>query len=111
MLAVKADGTLSVNDEVIPEATLKDRLERMLAAKTDKVVFFTADDAANYEVAVGALDAAKAAGATTIGMLTEPITDAPETPPGLVPIPGAPGAPGAPAAPAAPAPPAAPPHP
>ena len=91
MLAVRKDGTYAVNDEVIPAAQLKDKLTAMLNARAEKVVFFTADDEANYELAVNALDDAKAAGAKTIGMLTEPLPDE------------APAAPGAPA-PAAPAP-------
>ena len=97
MLGVKADGTIDVNDEVIAEKDLETRLARMLAAKApgDKIVFFNAEDKAPYEVAVTALDDAKAAGAHQIGMVTEP-----------APPPDAPGAPGAPAAPGAPTPPA-----
>jgi len=89
MLAVKADGTLQVNDEVIAEAELQNRLARMLAAKSDKTLFFNAEDAAPYALAVTALDDAKAAGARTIGMVTQPLPEAaPEPVPIVVPASG-----------------------
>lgn len=98
MLAVRADGTLLINDEVVPAAELKGRLERVLAARADKLLFFQADDAASYEVAVAALDDAKAAGAKTIGMLTEPLPEAPAEPTEPGPPPPEPPAPPAPPA-------------
>ncbi len=82
MLSVKADGTYAVNDETIAADQLTERLRAMLAARADKVIFFNADDDANYEVAVTALDAAKAAGAKTIGMLTAALPPAPVGGPG-----------------------------
>ncbi len=72
VLEVLADGTVRVNQEPVALPELDAHLRSALARRKDKVVFFTADDAANFERAVSALDAAKAAGAKTIGMLTEP---------------------------------------
>jgi biopolymer transport protein ExbD len=72
VLEVLADGTVRLNQQPVAPADLDARLRAALARRKDKVVFFTADDAANFERAVTALDAAKAAGAKTIGMLTEP---------------------------------------
>jgi biopolymer transport protein ExbD len=82
MLGVKADGSINVNDEVIAEPLLEGRLSRMLAARSDKTLFFNASDDAPYAIAVTALDDAKAAGARTIGMVTQPI---PDTPPAVSP--------------------------
>ena len=72
VLEVLADGTVRVNRAQVALPELDAHLRSALARRKDKVVFFTADDAANFERAVSALDAAKAAGAKTIGMLTEP---------------------------------------
>jgi biopolymer transport protein ExbD len=111
MLEVKPDPTdatgnaviYTVNDEPIAEPQLVSRLTAMLNAKSDKIVFFLASDDASYAGAVVALDDAKAAGAKTIGMLTEPL-------PGAGGPDDAPGAPGAPGTPTPPTPPTPPPH-
>ena len=72
VLEVLADGTVRLNQEPVALDALEVSLRTALARRKEKVVFFTADDAANFERAVTALDAAKAAGAKTIGMITEP---------------------------------------
>jgi biopolymer transport protein ExbD len=100
VVSIDKQGNVSLNNQQIAWADYLDKMKHVLAAKApdDKVVFFTPDDAANYGAVVKALDGAKAAGATTLGMVTEPV------PPGAVT--GAPG--GAPTPPAPPAPPATP---
>jgi biopolymer transport protein TolR len=67
------DGSYSINTEKIAPADYINRLKRMLAAKKpdEKVVFFMADDSANYGRLIIALDGAKAAGAKVLGMATE----------------------------------------
>lgn len=69
-------GALSINGEsVAAEAyisVLGQRLARQSA--TERVVVFSADDAADYAVLVHAFDGARQAGARVVGM----ITDAPE---------------------------------
>jgi biopolymer transport protein ExbD len=62
---LELNGTkIALNDYV---ATLTKKLE----ARSDKTVFIIADDQANYGRFVQALDGAKAAGATTLGMATD----------------------------------------
>ncbi|NMO15858.1 biopolymer transporter ExbD [Pyxidicoccus fallax] len=67
------DGGYSINTEKIQPADYVNRLKRMLAAKKpdEKIVFFMADDAANYGRLIVALDGAKSAGAKVLGMATE----------------------------------------
>jgi biopolymer transport protein ExbD len=72
VLEVLPDGSVRLNQEPVTVDQLDARLKVALARRKDKVVFFTAADAANFERAVAVLDAAKAAGAKTIGLLTEP---------------------------------------
>ncbi len=66
-------GVLTINQEKIEPQDYVNRMKRILAAKPagDKLVFFMADDKANYAKLVTALDGAKAAGAETLGMMTE----------------------------------------
>jgi len=96
-LIVKVDpaGAYTINTEPVTEADYVARLKRMLGAKKkeDRIVFFVADDKANYGKLVAAFDGAKQAGAFVLGMATEDIPAAAA---------GAVGAPGE--APAAPAP-------
>ncbi|HEX8704706.1 MAG TPA: biopolymer transporter ExbD [Myxococcaceae bacterium] len=101
-LVVQVDetGSIKINAEAMPNAEeYVTRLRRMLAAKPkeERIVFFMANDKANYGMLVAALDGAKSAGAFVLGMATE------DLPQGAV-VPGAEGA--APAPDAAPAPPA-----
>ncbi len=80
VLELGVDGTLRVNQEEVSLDRLEGHLRAALSQQKEKVVFFTAHDAASYERAVRALDAAKAAGAKTIGMLTEPLEAAAPAP-------------------------------
>jgi len=72
---VKSDGKLDINLRDIDDGeyitSLKTRLEPRNTA--DKVVFFVAEDQANYGRLVWAIDSAKLAGAETIGIATEPL--------------------------------------
>ena len=71
IVKIAPDGKLEINGNAVePDAyvaTLRDRLN----SRADKTVFVLADDQANYARLVLALDGAKAAGATTLGMATD----------------------------------------
>jgi len=88
IVAISADGEVSINNQKVPATEYVDRLQRLLASKAagDKVVFFTPDEKANYGKVVVALDGAKQAGAETLGMTTEltppPQVAPPDQPPG-----------------------------
>jgi biopolymer transport protein ExbD/biopolymer transport protein TolR len=88
IVKLAVDGTYSINTDPVPEGEYVNKLRRMLAAKTkeDRIVFFVADDKANYGKLVAAFDGAKQAGAFVLGMATE---DIPAAAPA---VPGAPGA-------------------
>jgi len=70
---VKADGKVDINVHDVEDTDyitqLKTRLEPRSTA--DKVVFFVAEDGANYGRLVWAIDSAKIAGAETIGIATD----------------------------------------
>lgn len=81
VVAIDAKGELSINTEKVAAADYVERLKHVLAAKAhgDRLVFFTADDQANYGRLVGALDGARQAGAETLGMACDKI-EAPRAP-------------------------------
>ena len=91
-------GAIKINAETMGgQEEYVTRLKRILAAKPreERVVFFMAEDKANYGALIGVMDGAKTAGAVVLGMATE------DLPPGTA-VPGAEG--GAAPAPEAPAP-------
>ena len=71
IVKIEPNGKLEISGNAVePDAyvaTLRDRL----SSRADKTVFVLADDQANYARLVLALDGAKAAGATTLGMATD----------------------------------------
>ncbi len=73
VLSVKDNGALSINGLELPKADLKDKIARVMAPRTDKVVYFDASDAAPYAVTVEAMDLARQGGAKTIAILTQKV--------------------------------------
>lgn len=71
VLAVGADGTILLNREPVAENELAGRVARALAPRPDKTVYFDADDAAPFGVAVRTMDIARAGGASTVSILAE----------------------------------------
>ena len=71
LLRVEADGRIFANATEIPLEQLDATLARMVAARADQTVFVDAADDAKYGLAVRVMDAARGAGATTVGILTE----------------------------------------
>jgi len=72
VLRVEADGTIRVNGATTTIDELPNRLRRIFAAREDHVLFFDADDEANYGRVMQILDRAREGGAVTLGMLTQP---------------------------------------
>ncbi|HEX8441543.1 biopolymer transporter ExbD [Archangium sp.] len=93
IVKLDADGTFSINTDPVSPDEYVNKLRRMLAAKKkeDRIVFFVANDQANYGKLVAAFDGAKQAGAFVLGMATEDIPAAaqaaPAGDPGAVPAP------------------------
>ncbi len=73
VVSVRADRSVWINADPVPLAELGQRLERIFAARPDRLVFFDADDRVAYGDAVLVLDAARGGGATNIAVLTEPV--------------------------------------
>jgi biopolymer transport protein ExbD/biopolymer transport protein TolR len=70
---VSAAGEIQINREVIAPAEFSAKLTRVLSGSGQRTVFFDADADAPFAKAVEAMDLARAGGAATIAVLTEPI--------------------------------------
>ena len=86
VLTLSKDGQPRVNGEVIARPELAGRLQRMLNARADKVVFFDAGEEVPYGDALALMDLVKGGGVTTLAVLADNVTDAsPATPPDVTP--------------------------
>ncbi len=71
VLTVTREGEYSLARKLIPLDELQSRLEAVFDARGSKEVFLRADEAAPYGVVVEAMAAARRAGATRLGIVTE----------------------------------------
>lgn len=89
---LEASGRLVINGEPVDDAAyvarLKDRLGRRPV--NDRVVFLTPEDEAPYRKLVQALEGARSAGASSLGMVAEPVAPTAGSPSNPVSTPGAP---------------------
>ncbi len=73
VLTVKKEGTLEINGTVVEKSELRDKLARVMAARSDKVLYFDAADDAPYALTVEAMDIARQGGAKTVAILTNKV--------------------------------------
>lgn len=73
VLTYHKNNSTKINGEVVPRAELVDKIRRILAARTDRLMFFDAEDDADYGQAVVVMDLARSAGASGIAVLPESI--------------------------------------
>ncbi len=72
ILSVNKQGEYFLGRTAVAEAELREKLEAIFEARDSKEVFLRADREASYGVVVKALAAARGAGATKLGIVTEP---------------------------------------
>jgi biopolymer transport protein ExbD len=68
---VAADGTVWINDVIVPEEELEDQMRILVERAPDKAVILKGDREADYGVVVKVLDTARAVGANMIQMSAE----------------------------------------
>lgn len=73
VMTVDAKGGVQVNKVPLKRSDIKQRLPRMLASQTSKVLYFDAHDSLPYGEAVKVMDLARAGGARSIAMLTKTV--------------------------------------
>ena len=74
-VTIDREANIYVNDFQVRMDFLKEKLEKILAGKTDREVFFRADKDVPYGVVVGVMAEIKAAGVDKLGMVTDPFDD------------------------------------
>ncbi len=72
ILTVQKDGKVHIGRREVPQAELRDKLAAIFEGRDSRELFLRADKEAPYGVVVKALAAAREAGATKLGMVTEP---------------------------------------
>ena len=76
VLAVKRDGTVYLNSEIIADRTqLKDKIADAIESAQDKVLYFKADAELDYGTVIDVLDYAMEAGVENVGVITEQRTE------------------------------------
>ena len=74
-VTIDRETNIYINDFQVRMDFLKDKLEKILAGKTDREVFFRADKDVSYGVVVSVMAEIKAAGVDKLGMVTDPFDD------------------------------------
>jgi biopolymer transport protein TolR len=72
ILSVQKSGKYFLGRTEVPLVDLREKLEAIFEGRDSKEIFLRADTEASYGVVVKALAAAREAGATKLGMVTEP---------------------------------------
>ena len=73
VVTVTKDGSILINRDRVEKEEFSQKLHRVLAATRQRTIFFDADDEAEFEAAVGAMDLARGGGADTIAVVTQPL--------------------------------------
>ncbi len=71
VVSVSREGKIGINREPITEAQLAERMHDLMAARTDKLVFFDIDDDANYGEVMHVMDVCRGAGTKVLGIMTK----------------------------------------
>jgi biopolymer transport protein ExbD len=71
VLEYAADGAIAVNHQSITLDQLETRLRTIYAGRHDKTLFVSGAPSLRYKAIIGAIDAAKGAGVTRVGIITQ----------------------------------------
>jgi biopolymer transport protein ExbD len=70
-VVVAVDGTVWIDDQIIPEQELKGRIKQLVERAPDRAIILKGDKGAEYGVVVHVLDVARSVGAKMIQMSAE----------------------------------------
>jgi biopolymer transport protein TolR len=70
VLEVLADGSLRINQQPVRWDVLQERLEQILGARANRIVFLRGDRALEFQVVARAIDIMNAAGVSSVGLMT-----------------------------------------
>ena len=70
-VVVAVDGTVWIDDQIVPEQELKGRIKQLVERAPDRAIILKGDKGAEYGVVVHVLDVARSVGAKMIQMSAE----------------------------------------
>ena len=70
VVEVAANGSIRLNQRVIPREELQQRLQRILALRSERIVFLQGDRLLEFETVASVLNDLHVAGASPVGLLT-----------------------------------------
>jgi biopolymer transport protein TolR len=70
VVEVLDDGTLRINQEPVEWDTLRSRLEEVFKMRASRVAFVRGEEQVNFEEVARVIDIMRAAGVTSVGLLT-----------------------------------------
>jgi biopolymer transport protein ExbD len=79
VVIVASDGTVWINDEIVPELELESRIQLLVDRAPERAIILKGDKEADYGVVVHVLDVARSVGAKMVQMSAE---RPPDSPPG-----------------------------
>lgn len=71
VVSVTSEGAIRINSEEVSDEEFSNKLQRVLAARRTRTIFFDANDEAELGRAMQVLDMARGGGASTIAVATE----------------------------------------
>jgi biopolymer transport protein TolR len=71
VVEVTADGQLSINRQPVTAPELLERLRAIFDTRSDKTIYVMGDATVRYRAIVEVIDAAKGAGVSRVGVITE----------------------------------------
>jgi biopolymer transport protein TolR len=70
VVEVAANGSIRLNQQLIPREELQQRLERILALRSERIAFLQGDRSLEFEAMASVLNDLHVAGASPVGLLT-----------------------------------------
>jgi biopolymer transport protein TolR len=70
VVEVAADGSIRLNQEVVPREELQKRLERVFALRSERTAFLQGDRSLEFDTVASVLNDLHVAGASPVGLLT-----------------------------------------
>ena len=79
VIEVLADGSLRINQEAVEWDGLRGRLERIFGARANRTAFVRGDGALEFQVVAKVIDVMRAAGVSSVGLMTPGLEKLAET--------------------------------
>jgi biopolymer transport protein TolR len=79
VIEVSADGSLRINQDAVAWGGLQARLEEIFGSRANRTAFVRGDGALEFQVVANVIDTMRAAGVTSVGLMTPGLEKQAET--------------------------------